>query len=97
MPGAVILGKYRVERVIGEGGMGFVLEATHLALGHHVAIKVLRNERKDKEILARFQREAHIAAHLKTEHIARVSDAGVSTAGESIVLGTTKFPTNTAM
>ncbi len=86
VPGAVILGKYRVERIIGEGGMGFVVEATHLALGHSVAIKILRNERKDKELIARFEREAEIAARLKTEHIARVSDAGKTAHGEPFLV-----------
>jgi serine/threonine-protein kinase len=86
VPGAVILGKYRVERIIGEGGMGFVVEATHLALGHHVAIKVLRNERKDQELVARFEREANIASTLRTEHIARVSDAGKTAHGEPFLV-----------
>jgi eukaryotic-like serine/threonine-protein kinase len=86
VPGAVILGKYRVERIIGEGGMGFVVEATHLALGHHVAIKILRNERKDKELVARFEREADIASRLKSEHIARVSDAGKTALGEPFLV-----------
>ena len=44
--GAVLGGKYRVERVIGQGGMGVVIEATHLGLAQRVAIKFLRSEAK---------------------------------------------------
>ncbi len=76
-PGAVIGGKYRVERVLGEGGMGIVFEARHDALGTTVAVKVLRDEiLKDKEAVARFAREARAAAALRSPHAARVLDVG---------------------
>ena len=40
-PGTVVAGKYRVERIIGRGGMGLVVEATHLGLGNRVALMFL--------------------------------------------------------
>ncbi len=74
-PGTVIAGKYRVERVIGEGGMGVVLAARHLGLDEMVALKLIREERgAGAEVLARFQREARAAARIKSEHVARVLD-----------------------
>ena len=59
-PGDVLAGKYRVERVIGEGGMGVVVAATHLQLGQTVALKFIRSEAlADPEIVARFVRKHH--------------------------------------
>ncbi len=76
-PGSVIAGKYRVERQLGSGGMGVVVEATHLALGQRVAVKLLDRELASAgENVARFFREARVAASLPSEHIARVSDVG---------------------
>ncbi|HEX5661078.1 MAG TPA: protein kinase [Polyangiales bacterium] len=72
--GAVLVDKYRVESVIGSGGMGVVLAATHLVLGSKVAIKVLR--RTGASEIARFLREARIAAQVKNRHIVRVFDFG---------------------
>lgn len=73
--GTVIAGKYRVERVIGQGGMGVVLAARHLGLDEMVAVKLIREERAaGTEALARFQREARAAARIKSEHVARVLD-----------------------
>jgi serine/threonine-protein kinase len=82
-PGTLIAGKYRVERVLGEGGMGVVLEATHLVLGQRVAVKLLRAEiARDTDTNVRFLREARIAAQLPPEHIARVTDIGETEEGE---------------
>jgi len=76
-PGTVLLGKYRVDRCIGEGGMGAVLQAHHIDLEDPVAIKVLLPEMLDRqEIVQRFLREARAAVKLKGEHIARVIDVG---------------------
>ncbi|MEO8845067.1 MAG: serine/threonine-protein kinase [Kofleriaceae bacterium] len=75
--GTVFLNKYRVEKIIGHGGMGVVAECTHLALGERVAIKMLRKDvLLDAEAVERFQREAQAAAKLKSEYVARVSDVG---------------------
>ena len=76
-PGQVVAGKYRVERVLGEGGHGVVVAATHLVLGDKVAIKVLRPDyASDREVVARFLREARAAVRIKGEHVTRVLDVG---------------------
>src|SRR5688572_22120342 len=75
--GDVLVGKYRVERQIGRGGMGIVLAATHLQLEHQVAIKVLRRDLvEDDNALTRLLAEARAAAKIRSEHVARVLDVG---------------------
>jgi serine/threonine-protein kinase len=75
--GDVVAGKYRIERVLGMGGMGMVVAARHVALDEPVAIKVLLPEMlEEQEAVARFLREARAAARIKSEHVARVSDVG---------------------
>ena len=70
-------GKYRVEALIGEGGMGAVVKAHHIGLDEPVAIKCLLPEMMDnKDIVTRFTREAKAAVKLKGEHVARVLDVG---------------------
>jgi len=79
----MVADKYRIERLLGEGGMGFVFEATHLQLGHRVALKVLNSAvMADREVVERFLREGRALARLSGEHIARVSDVGTLTTGE---------------
>jgi serine/threonine-protein kinase len=74
--GTVIAGgKYRVNRLLGEGGMGWVVVATHLQLEQRVALKFMRSA-KNPEAVARFLREARAAARIQSEHVARVSDVG---------------------
>ena len=76
-PVTVLGGKYVVERVLGEGGMGMVVAATHQKLGHKVAIKMMLPQASaHPEMLARFEREAMAAAGLSSEHAARVTDVG---------------------
>jgi serine/threonine protein kinase len=76
-PGIKLLGKYRVESLIGEGGMGAVVKAMHIDLDEAVAIKVLLPDLIErKEIVQRFLREAKAAVKLKGEHVARVIDVG---------------------
>jgi eukaryotic-like serine/threonine-protein kinase len=75
--GGVIAGKYRIERVVGYGGMGIVCEATHLELGTKVAVKFVRQEHAaDEKAVGRFLTEARSAAQLKSEHTCRVVDCG---------------------
>jgi serine/threonine protein kinase len=75
--GDLIAGKYAVERVIGDGGMGVVVAARHLELGERVALKFLLPEAaKIREACVRFVREARAAARIKGEHVARVLDVG---------------------
>ncbi len=76
--GEVVAGKYRVESIIGEGGMGLVVCAMHLQLEHRVAIKFLRSSvLGDDQVTARFSREAKAAAKIRSEYVARVLDVGV--------------------
>jgi len=75
--GDLLLGKYRIERALGQGGMGGVFAARHVELGELYAIKVmLPNTRASQEAVERFLREARIAAKLESEHVARVFDVG---------------------
>jgi eukaryotic-like serine/threonine-protein kinase len=76
-PGRVVAGKYRVERIIGEGGMGVVVAATHVELDQQVAVKFLLPEAmRHPEAVERFLREARVAAKVRSEHVARVTDVG---------------------
>jgi serine/threonine protein kinase len=75
--GAVIAGKYRVERVIGKGGMGVVVAASQPELARTVAIKLIRSDSgEDPSAMARLLREAKAAASIQSEHVARVLDVG---------------------
>jgi serine/threonine protein kinase len=76
-PGEVLAGKYRVERLLGAGGMGVVVAAHHLQLDERVALKFLLPEAlRNPEAVGRFIREARAAVKIKGEHVARVSDVG---------------------
>jgi serine/threonine-protein kinase len=75
--GEVVSGKYRVDGTAGTGGMGVVLSATHVELGHRVAIKVLaREEETDSRAIERFMREGKAAASLQSDHVVRIYDVG---------------------
>jgi eukaryotic-like serine/threonine-protein kinase len=75
--GELVAGKYRVERVLGRGGQGEVVQATNLMLGQSVAMKVLLPAMAaDQVLVQRFLREARAAVQLKSEHVARVLDVG---------------------
>jgi tRNA A-37 threonylcarbamoyl transferase component Bud32 len=76
--GEVIGGKYALIRVIGEGGMGVVYEATHVKLRQRVALKLLLPDLLTRpDVLARFEREARAAISLSGAHVARVLDVDV--------------------
>jgi serine/threonine protein kinase len=76
--GEIIAGKFRVERILGEGGMGVVVAAKHLQLDERVALKfLLPDAMKNPETVARFAQEARAAVKLKSEHVARVLDVGI--------------------
>ena len=82
VPGSVLAGKYRVERILGQGGMGVVVEARHIALDERVALKFLLPEyASHPEAAARFLREARNAVKIKSEHVARVTDVGLLDGG----------------
>ena len=75
--GTLLLGKYRVEGVIGIGGMGVVVAARHEHLNERVALKMLLPRFAElPETRKRFQREAQAAYKLRSEHVCRVIDAG---------------------
>lgn len=75
--GERIAGKYVVERVLGEGGMGVVVAARHEALDQRVAIKfLLPHVISDPLVVERFAREARAAARIQSPHVARVIDVG---------------------
>ncbi len=75
--GDVLAGKYRVEHVLGVGGMGVVVAAHHLQLDERVALKfLLPAALSNPEAVSRFEREARAAVKIKSEHVARVIDVG---------------------
>lgn len=76
-PGQVVAGKYRLQRLLGAGGMGVVFAAHHLQLQKTVAIKLLRREMlTEPAAVGRFLREARAAVQIENEHVARVLDVG---------------------
>src|SRR3954468_11534176 len=77
-PGDSLARKFRIDRIIGAGGMGVVVAAHHLGLDKPVAIKLMRPElRARKDFVRRFVREARAAARLNSRHVAHVYDVGV--------------------
>ncbi|MCA9584260.1 MAG: protein kinase [Myxococcales bacterium] len=81
--GDVVADKYRVERRIGEGGMGIVVSARHLELGTRVAIKLLRAGGSEE---GRFLREARAVSRIESEHVARVLDVGRTAEGAPFIV-----------
>src|SRR5688572_26171949 len=85
-PGVVLIGKYRIERVIGQGGMGIVAAAHHIQLEQRVALKLmLPHAMLSQEAVSRFLREARAAARITSEHVARVYDVGSLESGEPYI------------
>jgi serine/threonine-protein kinase len=81
--GDVLAGKYVVERVLGVGGMGTVVAATHQQLGGRVALKFLLPELATHEVVVRrFLKEARAASQITSEHVARVTDVDTLDGGE---------------
>jgi serine/threonine protein kinase len=80
--GDVLDGKYRVDRVLGVGGMGIVVAATHIHLNQRVALKFLLPAAVgNREVIERFAREARAAVQIQSEHVARVTDVGTLPTG----------------
>ena len=80
-PGTVLMDKFRVEGTLGVGGMGVVLAAQHLGLGHRVALKVLLPALAgNASVVKRFTLEAKAATRIHSRHVARVLDVGILTA-----------------
>jgi len=77
IPGTILAERYRVERVLGHGGMGIVVAARHLHLDERVAIKLLLPELSHESVFVeRFVREARAAVKIRSEHVGRVFDVG---------------------
>ncbi|HEX4340511.1 MAG TPA: serine/threonine-protein kinase [Polyangiaceae bacterium] len=88
--GDVIADKYRIERVVGSGGMGIVVSARHMQLGQQVAIKLLRlnglEPDRQLEARARFLREGQAAAGLASDHVVKIHDVGTLDSGEPFMV-----------
>ena len=85
--GAVLAGRYRIDAVLGAGGMGIVFRAHHLELRQDVAVKMPYRERAfDPQTVERLLREARAAVRLKSEHVCRVIDVGRSEEGLAFVV-----------
>ncbi len=80
-PGEIVAGKYRIERLLAQGGMGAVFVAEHLDTERHVALKVLHPKiLTSAEAVRRFQVEAKLAARIGSTHIVDVVDSGIDEA-----------------
>lgn len=85
--GKVIFDRYRVEAVLGKGAMGTVFRGVHQKLARSVAIKVLHAHLVDEPtMLARFQREAQIAARLQHPNLISVLDIGETADGHHVMV-----------
>jgi eukaryotic-like serine/threonine-protein kinase len=85
--GALLGGRYRLDQVLGQGGMATIFGATDDKLGRPVAVKVLRPEYgTDTQFVERFQHEAQAAAALRHPNIVQVHDYGTDPAGPYIVM-----------
>ena len=87
-PGVVIGGKYRIDGLLGSGGMGLILSATHIDLHAPVAIKVVRDELARNElIVSQLMFEARAAAQMRSAHVVRILDVGrLSTGAPYLVM-----------
>ncbi len=85
--GTILLGKYRVEKELGQGAMGYVVAARHEHLGELFAVKLMLPEALERpEAAARFLREARACARIKSEHVVRVTDSGEHEPGMPIMV-----------
>src|SRR5262245_42353860 len=86
-PGDLVAGKFRIEKLLGKGGMGAVYGAQHEILFQKVALKVLLPEISgNTEAVARFLNEARAATRIQSEHVARVLDVGVENGAPYMVM-----------
>jgi serine/threonine-protein kinase len=86
-PGTTIADKYRIEKLIGVGGMGIVWKATQLDLDRPVAIKIVREDLPDQKVVGeRAYHEARASARLRSEHVVRVLDLGRTDTGTPFIV-----------
>src|ERR1051325_7097216 len=84
--GQVLDEKYRLERLLGRGGMGAVYLATHLGTERYVALKLITPQfMRNQEFVARFEREARAAGRLRHPNVVDVTDFGFAHAGNEAV------------
>ena len=85
--GSVVNGKYRLTRLLGEGGMGTVYEAEHGGLGTRVAIKVLHPDLARRSgLVERFLQEARVAAQIRSLHVVQVTDVDRTSEGQAYIV-----------
>ena len=85
--GQVIHNKYRLLRVIGDGGMGSVFEARHEVLGTTVALKFLHPELSRRSgLVQRFLQEARVSAQIQSPHVVRVTDVDQNPNGQAFIV-----------
>ena len=85
--GTVINSKYRLVRLLGDGGMGSVYEAQHAGLGTRVAIKVLHPELARRSgLVERFLQEARVAAQIRNPYIVQVHDVDRTNDGQAYIV-----------
>jgi eukaryotic-like serine/threonine-protein kinase len=81
-PGDLVSGKYRIVRLIGDGGMGVVYEARHEVLGSSVALKFLHADlAKRPGLTQRFMQEARVSATIQSPHVTHVTDVDTAQDG----------------
>lgn len=86
-PGDVVGGKYRIVRLIGDGGMGTVYEAEHELLGTNVALKFLHADlAKRPGLSSRFLQEARVSARIQSPHVTRVTDVDQTPQGSPFIV-----------
>jgi serine/threonine protein kinase len=87
LPGTVIAGKYRIDGLIGRGGMGSVWSAVHLGLGQRVAVKLIsKRYATSREARQRFDIEAKAVAQLRSRFVVQVYDNGETAEGTPYIV-----------
>ena len=87
LPGTVIAGKYRLDGMIGRGGMGSVWSTMHLGLGQRVAVKLIaKRYAGSREARQRFDLEAKAAAQLRSRYVVQVFDNGETEDGTPYIV-----------
>lgn len=85
--GSLVHGKYRITRLLGDGGMGSVYEASHAVLGTRVAIKLLHPELMRRTgLVERFLQEARVAAQIRSPHVVAVMDVDRTPEGNAYIV-----------
>ena len=78
---------YRIESVIGEGGMGRLYEAEHVRMGRRVAVKVIHQQIAQREDMrVRFEREARVMARVQSDHVVTVLDVVEAPDGRTCIV-----------